>query len=103
MADTLTLEGAPRSATGKAKKRLRRAGSIPVHVFGHGMESQSMQAEEKALRHLVHRAGTSGLVKIELDGKSQNVMVRHVQRHPVTGNLVHVDLYRVRMDQKTNI
>src|SRR5207302_7347231 len=45
----------------------------------------------------------TGLIKISLDGQPQNVMIRHVQRHPVSGKLIHVDLYRVRMDQKTKI
>jgi large subunit ribosomal protein L25 len=103
MADTLTLDVAPRSATGKANKALRRSGSIPVHVFGHGIESQSLQADEKTLRHVIHQAGSSGLIGLKVDGQAYNVMVRKVQRHPVTGNVVHVDLYRVRMDQKTRV
>ena len=103
MADTLTLDVAPRTAKGKANKALRRAGSVPVHVFGHGIESLGLQAEEKALRHVVHQAGTSGLIRMQVDGQSQNVMVRKVQRHPVNGKLIHVDFYQVRMDQKTRV
>jgi large subunit ribosomal protein L25 len=103
MPDTLTLDVSPRSAAGKANKALRRSGSVPVHVFGHGMESQALQAEEKTLRHVVQKAGHTGLIQVKLDGQQHNVMVRQVQRHPVTGNLVHVDLYRVRMDQKTKV
>ncbi len=103
MADTLTLEVAPRSAKGKANKALRRSGSVPVHVFGHGIESQGLQAEEKALRHVVHQAGASGLIDIQVEGQPQKVMVRKVQRHPVNGKLIHVDFYQVRMDTKTRV
>jgi len=103
MADTLTLEVAPRSAKGKANKALRRSGSVPVHVFGHGIESQGLQAEEKALRHVVHQAGASGLIDMQVEGKPQKVMVRKVQRHPVNGKLIHVDFYQVRMDTKTRV
>jgi len=103
MADTLTLDAAPRSAVGKANKALRRSGFVPVHVFGHGMESEALQAEEKTLRHVLHQAGGTGLIQMQLEGKSQNVLVRGVQRHPVNGKLIHVDLYRVRMDQKTRV
>ena len=103
MADTLTLEVAPRSAKGKANKALRRSGSVPVHVFGHGIESQGLQAEEKALRNVVHQAGASGLIDMQVEGKPQKVMVRKVQRHPVNGKLIHVDFYQVRMDTKTRI
>jgi large subunit ribosomal protein L25 len=103
MADTLTLSAAPRSAAGKANKALRRSGFVPVHVFGHGIPSLSLQVDEKSLRHVLHRAGSTGLINMQLDGKAQNVMVREVQRHPVTGRLIHVDLYQVRMDVKTRV
>ena len=99
----LTLEVAPRSAKGKANKALRRSGTVPVHVFGHGIESQGLQAEEKALRHIVHQAGASGLIDMQVEGKAQKVMVRKVQRHPVNGKLIHVDFYQVRMDTKTRV
>ena len=99
----MTLEVAPRSAKGKANKALRRSGSVPVHVFGHGIESQGLQAEEKALRHVVHQAGASGLIDMQVEGKPQKVMVRKVQRHPVNGKLIHVDFYQVRMDTKTRV
>src|SRR5438034_2756976 len=103
MADSLTLDVAPRSATGKANKALRRSGSIPVHLFGPGIEPHALQAEEKTLRHMVHQAGTTGLIKLVVDGKSENVMIRKVQRHPVSGKLIHVDFLRVRMDVKTRV
>lgn len=103
MADTLTLEVAPRDARGKANKALRRSGSVPVHVFGHGIESLALQAEEKELRHVVSQAGMTGLIKMQVNGADQNVMVRKAQRHPVNGKLLHVDFYQVRMDQKTRV
>src|SRR5581483_10358268 len=101
MADRLTLEVAPRGALRKANKQLRREGEVPVHVFGHGLESQALQANERELRHVLHQAGKTGLIQVKVDGQANNVMVRNVQRHPVTGRLVHVDLYQVRMDVKT--
>lgn len=100
---TLLLDAAPRSAKGKANKALRRSGLVPLHVFGYGIESKALEAEEKALRHVLHQAGNTGLIQLALDGHPQNVMVRHVQRHPVTGRLVHVDFYQVRMDVKTRV
>src|SRR5437870_199133 len=100
MADSLTLEVAPRSATGKANKALRRSGSVPIHLYGPGIEPHALQVEEKVLRHIVHEAGATGLIKLAVDGKSENVMIRKVQRHPVSGKVLHVDFLRVRMDVK---
>src|SRR5579884_995968 len=103
MADRLTLEAAPRETLRKGNKALRREGMVPVHVFGHGVESQALQAPERELRHVLRQAGTSGLISLSVDGKPDNVMVRKVQRHPVNGRLIHVDLLHVRMDQKTKV
>jgi len=103
MAETLKLDVRPRTVVRKANKQLRREGQVPVHIFGHGIESQAMQAEERNLRQVMRQAGTSGLIQVNVDGSAHNVMVREVQRHPVTGRLVHVDLYQVRMDVKTRV
>jgi large subunit ribosomal protein L25 len=103
MADTLTLDVAPRTAAGKANKALRRAGMIPVHLYGPGIDPHALQVEEKVLRHVIHQAGSTGLIKLAVDGKSENVMVRSVQRHPVTGRVLHVDFLRVRMDVKSRV
>src|SRR5581483_10301576 len=103
MAETLTLEAAPRSATGKANKALRRSGRVPLHVYGHGIPSLALEADEKAVRHSLHQAGATGIIKLSAGGRAHNVMVRKVQRHPVTGSLIHVDLYQVRMDEKTRV
>lgn len=103
MADALRLDAAPRDAAGKKNRALRRSGAVPLHVFGRGLESQALQAGEKDVRHVVERAGTTRLVSLSVDGQTHNVMVRQVQRHPVTGRLVHVDLYQVRMDEKTRV
>ncbi len=103
MADSQTLDVAPRRAKGKANKALRRSGFVPVHVYGPGIEPQAVQAEEKTLRNVIHQAGTTGLIKLGVDGKSENVMIRKVQRHPVSGKVLHVDFLRVRMDVKTRV
>ena len=103
MADLLTLETAARTATGKSNKALRRSGQVPLHVFGHGIESQNLEADEIALTKILHKAGSSGLIKLQVGGKAQNVLVRKVQRHPVNHRLIHVDLYQVQMDQKTRV
>ncbi|MBV8086174.1 MAG: 50S ribosomal protein L25 [Chloroflexi bacterium] len=99
MADRLTLDVAPRETLRKGNKALRREGTVPVHVYGHGVDSQSLQAPERELRHVLRQAGSTGLIELTVGGKTDNVMVRHVQRHPVNGRLIHVDLLHVRMDQ----
>ena len=100
--DALTLTAIPRTVTGKKVKALRRDGVVPVHMFGRGITSQSLQAEERVLGVLLPQAGTNVPITIDVDGQDgENVcFVRQVQRHPVSEALLHVDFQRVDITQK---
>jgi large subunit ribosomal protein L25 len=100
--DSLTLTVSPRTVTGKKVKALRREGVVPVHMFGRGIESQSLQAEFRVLSVVLPQAGTNVPIAIDVDGADgENVcFVRQVQRHPVSEALLHVDFQRVDVSQK---
>lgn len=103
--EKLELTAHPRSVLGKAVKTLRRQGITPVHLFGHDMEPLALQAESTTLERLVVRAGTSHVVSLSLDdhGDSHNVLVREVQRNPLTGKLFHVDFYVLKATEKIKL
>ena len=100
--DALTLTAIPRTVTGKKVKALRRDGVVPIHMFGRGIDSQSLQAEARILGVLLPQAGTNVPITIDVDGQDgENVcFVRQVQRHPVSEALLHVDFQRVDVTQK---
>jgi len=95
--DVVTLKLSARSVTGKKVKRLRRDGTVPVHVYGRGVESNVFQAEAQVLRRVLPQVGTNIPLSLELDGETgENIcFVREVQRHPVTEDVLHVDFLRV--------
>ena len=95
--DVVTLKLSPRSVTGKEVKRLRKSGQVPVHLYGRGIESQSLQAEAQVLRRVLPQVGTNIPLSLELDGsEGENIcFVREIQRHPVTEEVLHVDFLRV--------
>lgn len=93
----LNLE--PRSKTGNAAARkLRRDGKIPVNYYYGGEENQNMSIDRKIL----HKAIQSGqqVFELELDGNTIYVTVKEAQYHPVTEQIIHLDLLRVRRDVK---
>lgn len=100
--DALTLTAVPRTVTGKKVKALRRDGVVPIHMFGRGIESQSLQADVRVLGVVLPQAGTNVPITIDVDGQDgENVcFVRQVQRHPVSEALLHVDFQRVDVTQK---
>jgi large subunit ribosomal protein L25 len=99
----LTLE--PREAQGKANKRLRRAGMVPGVVFGKGEDSVPVQVEAKTFETLYRAAGRTSVVKFRLPGASRarSGIIKSVQRHPLSGNALHVDYFLVNLRQEMEI
>ena len=96
-----TLNLSQRAVTGKKVKQLRRQGVLPVHMYGSGIDSQSLQGSEGELRRLLPRVGSNIPVSVQIeDSDGENIcFVREVQRHPVTEALLHIDFIRVDITQ----
>jgi large subunit ribosomal protein L25 len=82
----------------RSARRLRREGLVPGVVYGGGEEPQHFAVDARTLRNTLAHAGQ--VIEVQIDGgAATNVLIKDVQRHPVRGDAVHVDLLRVRMDQ----
>ncbi len=97
--DQIKLRVESRDILGKKVRFLRRQGIIPVHVYGHGVESRAVQCEGDQLRRALSAAGHSRLISLNIDEdpRPRNVFVGEVQRDPRTGDYLHIDLLEVRM------
>jgi large subunit ribosomal protein L25 len=83
----------------RASRRLRRAGYVPGVIYGIGGETTAFKVERRNLRAVL--AEGHALFDVELDGEGrQPVIVKDQQKDPVRGQLVHVDLLKVRLDEK---
>lgn len=99
MAKQAELAVSPREVTGKATKRLRKAGVIPANIFGRGEPSQSVQVEKLAFDELRRSHHATGVVSLKIEGakKAQTALIRHVQREPRSGKVLHIDFFRVSL------
>ena len=97
--DRLTLELQPRNTFGKKVKGLRRAGVIPVHLYGPGIDPLSLQCESRTLIRVLAQAGGSTAISITVDGDEHLAFVREVQWDPIRGALFHVDFLRAEANQ----
>lgn len=88
--DTITITAAPREAGKKGAKAVRRAGNVPCVLYGPHVEPVVFQVPELALKPLVYTAEMH-VVKIQLDGKSWEAVVKAVDFHPVTDRPIHAD------------
>jgi large subunit ribosomal protein L25 len=95
-----TLKAAPRAEFGsRSSRRLRREGQVPGVVYGGGSEARTFQAGEREIRAVL--AGGQALFDLELEGASKvPVVVKEQQLHPVRGNLQHIDLQEVKLDEE---
>lgn len=98
--DPVLLDVDPRTAFGKKLGVLRRAGITPIHVYGSGMESLSLQVSTAELIHTLAQVGRTSPLTVRSNGDEHFVMVREVQRHPVTDHLLHVDLIQVSRTER---
>lgn len=100
--EQIELEVTNREILGKKVRFLRRQGITPLHLFGHGIESATLQCATHNLRRVLAEAGQTRLISLRLDNEKglRNVVVRGVQREPCTGETLHVDFYEVQMAEQ---
>jgi large subunit ribosomal protein L25 len=83
-----------RSVSGKQNRRLRSTGVVPGVLFGKTTGSISVQVDAKALDAIYREAGRTGIVKVAIDGGNPtSAIIKSLQRHPLTGKALHVDLF----------
>ena len=97
----------PRSEFGKnACGRIRRAGKVPAVVYGLDKAPYSVNVEPRRVEELL-RSGTgrNTLFKLAMEGgaKTRQVMIRDLQRDPVTERIVHIDFVRVDPEKRMHV
>ena len=105
MAQEIELQISPRVVMGKATKRLRKQGIIPANIFGHKEESQAVQIEELAFEGLRRTHRMKGILTLRMPGnrRAQTALIRHIQRDPRSGKILHIDFYRVSLTERITI
>ncbi len=98
-----TLRARPRTETGKtAARQLRRNGSVPAVVYGHGDESRPLAVDTHELERLlsrIHAATTVIALEVQGGAEAQQVLIREIQRHPFRRDVLHVDFFHIRADE----
>lgn len=105
---TMQLAASVREQVGKeAVKKVRRAGFVPVSLYGHGMKALSLQVGVKDLHAALHtKAGENVVLNLTVEGvklKESTCLIKEIQQNPVTDNIDHVDLIVISMTQKIDV
>ncbi|MGW1075096.1 50S ribosomal protein L25/general stress protein Ctc [Streptomyces sp. NPDC002537] len=82
-------------------RRIRHANKVPAVVYGHGADPKHVSIDGHALMMALKTPNV--LISLDVDGKSELVIPKAVQREPVRGFLVHVDLLTVKKGEKVTV
>src|SRR4051812_28846522 len=99
MPDSTKLSLTARAPEGsRSARRLRRSGEVPGVIYGGDVEPAHFAVDARILRNTLAHSGA--ILDVSIDGGTASpVLVKDVQRHPVRGEIVHLDLLRVNMNE----
>ena len=105
MSEDFVLNAELRADTGKgASRRLRHAGKVPAILYGAGKEPTALTLIHNELAHQVeNEAFFSHILKVNVDGKGEQAIVKDLQRHPSRPVIMHIDLQRVSATEKIRV
>jgi len=90
--DKVTLKAEVRTVFGKKLNKIRKAGFIPANIFGPDFKSKSISVIYKDLE--------TGVVYISIDKESIPVLIKSIQKHPLTSLLLHIDFRKIDLSKK---
>ena len=96
---TQTRPRIPAEPRGQARRKselksIRASGQVPAVLFGHG-EPQMIKVPARALREFLRHHTTSGMAELALDNQATPVLLRAIERNPVSGEIIHLEFQRV--------
>ncbi|WP_292999779.1 50S ribosomal protein L25/general stress protein Ctc [Nevskia sp.] len=97
MKQSFVISAETRTVHGKgASRRLRHEGKVPAIIYGGTENPQSIQVSHNELmKSLKFESFYSAILKVEIDGKAEQAVLKDLHRHPVRNEVMHMDLQRV--------
>lgn len=81
-------------------KKLRRQGKVPGILYGKKVKSLMFEVGELELCREISRNGEHGILSLDCEGESHEVLIKGVQRDPVTQKIIHLDLEELNENGK---
>ena len=105
MAEISEIKAAARDQVGKGTARaIRREGRIPAIIYGDKSDPQQISLDDKELWMQVRKGQfLNTIYMLDVDGKSERVIPRDIQMHPVSDVPIHVDFLRLGKGAKVTV
>jgi large subunit ribosomal protein L25 len=103
MDTTITAETRDDAGKGVARK-LRAAGKIPAVLYADGADAKHLVLSPARLVEIFrHTRDRNTILDVEVEGETVKALVKEAQRHPVSRDILHVDLYAVSADKPVEV
>ncbi len=96
----LQLKVLIRTELGKKVKQLRKKGVIPCNIYGPDIKSIAISVDHKEFTPIHKASGETGIVYLEVDGKTIPTLIREIARHSVSNEILHVDFREINLKEK---
>ena len=103
--EKVTLKAELRNVFGKKLNKIRRQGFVPANIFGPDFKSRSISVIYKDLVKTYKMVGETGIVYISLEKEKIPVLIKTIQKHPLSSSLLHIDFRKIDLSKKieTNV
>ncbi len=99
---SIALNATPRTERGKnAARRLRSEGKVPVTIYGHGESTTGTVVIRELAAILRSSGGRNTIFTLNINDESGPVKIADLQLDPIRGKLLHADLMRISLTEKT--
>src|SRR5438046_6436801 len=105
---SVALAAHPRAVARRAGvKRLRSQGRVPAIIYGGQTQAQNLEIDRKEIEDLIHHSVSENLLvdlAVADDARPKRLaLVQEVQHHPLSGEVLHVDLHEVAENEKVTV
>lgn len=83
--------------------RLRYDGFIPSVIYGKNMNTLPIKIDKREAETFLRNYGEMGIIQVNIGGQSYSVLIKEIQRDPVTREIIHLDLQNVSYDDKIHV
>lgn len=98
--EKIELQAEKRQVVGGSLNSLRREGFLPSVVYGHNFESLSIQVKYTDFEKVFKKAGESTLISLKIGDKEEPVVIKDIQKDPISDQIIHADFYKVNLKEK---
>ena len=100
--DQVSLSAERREGSGtRTSRRLRAEGGVPGVLYGRGLDNTPLTVDRRDLYTALRtEAGTNALINLEVGSDKYLTVARELQRHPVRGDIIHLDFISISLEEK---